>query len=447
MTFVEEMMVRRMKMKAPMKRGRPRALPLDVLRATTTRMLNVHSKMERARRGVKFESVSFSRHLSLPYFTNDKLVAFEERGAIEACKEKSQLSTFYCPVEVPKSPVEAMDFLSRTWSPSSSDFFQMLSSNGREHDQELEEKQTEESDVHFDEDDKLRLEQVLTLLSTGNLVQSAVGKHKQLHTSWMKVGEIKAWLGGELFSSLSRGCRKRRKERLRLHVAQVHAALSVTRLAAAISGIMASSRVEPRYSKGMSMMNVGGKSDEKISAVLASAAALVATVCAEAAESAGAHRECVASAITTGLATKTSADMATLTATAATCLRGAATLERRAAAGRHVSQDQNILARGAQLPVRMPEGRVHLRLVYIFLKHYRLTVRLTKKYMRGVISTYKEYRIFHAMEDLKGGFSKDAHGFYLITLGTTGGAIQVMFEDQIQYRIWRSTICHLLCDC
>lgn len=56
-------------------------------------------------------------------------------------------------------------------------------------------------------------------------------------------------------------------------------------------------------------------------------------------------------------------------------------------------------------------------------------------------------RIFHAMEDLKGGFSKDAHGFYLITLGTTGGAIQVMFEDQMQYRIWRSTICHLLCDC
>lgn len=56
-------------------------------------------------------------------------MAFEERGAIEACKEKSQLSTFYCPVEVPKSPVEAMDFLSRTWSPSSSDFFQMLSSN------------------------------------------------------------------------------------------------------------------------------------------------------------------------------------------------------------------------------------------------------------------------------------------------------------------------------
>ncbi|RWW75216.1 hypothetical protein BHE74_00016783 [Ensete ventricosum] len=174
---------------------------------------------------------------------------------------------------------------------------------GREHGIELEEKQTEESNVHFDEDDKLRLEQVLVRTSP----------------TLMKVGEIKAWLGGELFGSLSRGCRKRRKERLRLHVAQVHAALSVTRLAAAISGIMARSRLEPRDSKGMSVMDTGGESDEKISAVVASAAALVATVCAEAAESAGAHRECVASAISTGLATKTSADMATLTATAATC--------------------------------------------------------------------------------------------------------------------------------
>lgn len=38
-------------------------------------------------------------------------------------------------------------------------------------------------------------------------------------------------------------------------------------------------------------------------------------------------------------------------------LRGAATLELRAAAGRHASEDQKTLARGARLPVRMPEGK------------------------------------------------------------------------------------------
>ena len=43
--------------------------------------------------------------------------------------------------------------------------FEPFLMQGREHDQELEEKQTEESDVHFDEDDKLRLEQVLVRTS------------------------------------------------------------------------------------------------------------------------------------------------------------------------------------------------------------------------------------------------------------------------------------------
>ncbi|XP_065039417.1 VAN3-binding protein-like [Musa acuminata AAA Group] len=379
---------------------------------------------------------------SLP--DDEKMEKLEEQGQIELFKEKSQLSTYYCPSEVLKSPNEAMEFLSGTWSPSSSDFSQILWSNGGELDQGLQEQQTEENLVQFEEDDKTRLEQALTLLSTGNLVRS--GKLKQLHFGWMNVGRMKAWLGVELFSSLSRGCREKRNEKVRVREARVHAALSVARLAAAIAGISANSRLEPTNAKSTSMTGMGGGAlDEKMNAVVASAAALVATVCAEAAESVGANREGVASAISTGLATKTSADMVTLTAT---CLRGAATLELRAAAGRHASEDQKTLARGARLPVRMPEGKVRQRLVYIFLKRDKLTIRLRKKHIRGVISTYTECTIFNAMEDLKeGGISKDDHGFYSITLGTTGGAIQIMFEQQVQYRIWRSTICHLLCDC
>ncbi|URE01768.1 Plant pleckstrin region [Musa troglodytarum] len=297
--------------------------------------------MERSRRGTKVESVSFSRHPSFPYFMDEKMEKLEERGEIELCKEKSQLSTYYCPSEVLKSPNDAMEFLSRTWSPSSSDFSQMLSSNGREHDQGLQKQQTEESLVHFEEDDKTRLEQAVTLLSAGNLVRSAAGKLKQLHFGCMNVGQMKAWLGVELFSSFSRGCREKRKEKVRLREAQVHAALSVTRLAAAIAGFSANSRLEPTNAKCTSVTGMGGGAlDEKMNAVVASAAALVATVCAEAAESVGANRERVASAIGTGLAAKTSADMVSLTATCnAPCLRGAATLELRAAAGRHASED------------------------------------------------------------------------------------------------------------
>ncbi|URE01773.1 Plant pleckstrin region [Musa troglodytarum] len=302
---------------------------------------------------------SFPRRRIVVFFKNvynsskdardEKMEKLEERGEIELCKEKSQLSTYYCPSEVLKSPNDAMEFLSRTWSPSSSDFSQMLSSNGREHDQGLQKQQTEESLVHFEEDDKTRLEQAVTLLSAGNLVRSAAGKLKQLHFGCMNVGQMKAWLGVELFSSFSRGCREKRKEKVRLREAQVHAALSVTRLAAAIAGFSANSRLEPTNAKCTSVTGMGGGAlDEKMNAVVASAAALVATVCAEAAESVGANRERVA------------------------CMH------------------QKTLARGARLPVRMPEGKVRQRLVYIFRKRDKLTVRLRKKHIRGVFSTYTE---------------------------------------------------------
>lgn len=130
---------------------------------------------------------------------------------------------------------------------------------------------------------------------------------------------MKSWLGGESISSLLRGSKTKRKEELRLQVAQVHAALAVARLAAGIAGIVANCSLETSNSKNLSIHSEGGDWGEEMSTVVASAAALVATVCAEAAESVGANRAHVASAISTGLATRTFADMLAHTATAATC--------------------------------------------------------------------------------------------------------------------------------
>lgn len=58
--------------------------------------------------------------------------------------------------------------------------------------------------------------------------------------------------------------------------------------------------------------------DSALSRVVASAAALVATVCAEAAESVGASKAHVAAVISSGIATQSSADIAALTSMAAT---------------------------------------------------------------------------------------------------------------------------------
>ncbi|RWW80393.1 hypothetical protein BHE74_00011268 [Ensete ventricosum] len=408
------------------------------------------------------------------YLQDERMQTKSQNRGIELCKGQTQLSTCHHPLEVPESPHQALEFLSRTWSPSSSDFFQLLSPSVS--------KQAPPVSLHFliTRNPSMSMKQRRTIpispempkqewikswyvSSVCLLMQSTLTEGSLMfiltRNPQIDVGQMKAWLGGEILSSFSRGCRKRRKEELRLHTAQVHATLSVARLAAAIAGIVGNCYLEPINSKAMSLDHQGRELDNRMNTVVASAAALVATVCAEAAESVGTNRTQVASAIRTGLATRSSADLVTLTATAATCLRGAATLELRAAACRQISEDQNTLARGAELPIQTPDGnillnpinsiaqiRIQLRMVRIYVKHDRLALRLGKKHIRGVISTYKEFRVFYATEDPKGGFSKNGHGCYLITLATTGGTIQLLFEDHKRYIMWKSSISHLLCD-
>lgn len=118
----------------------------------------------------------------------------------------------------------------------------------------------------------------------------------------------KGWLGEKSLTSLLRRNRAKKKEDVRLQTASIHAALSVTRLAAAIASVTAAKR----------SIDSESESAQDIGDIVASAAALVTTVCAEAAESLGAQTIHVSSAINSGWATQTTSDMITLTAAAAT---------------------------------------------------------------------------------------------------------------------------------
>ena len=128
---------------------------------------------------------------------------------------------------------------------------------------------------------------------------------------------MQGWLRSKTISSLFNKHKAKKKDEVRLHTAQVHAALSVAQLAAAIAGFAANSSTEA--AQGINIHGGLATWDKDMGAV-ASAAALVATVCAEAAESVGARRAHIASAVSSGLAGQSSVDMMmALTATAATC--------------------------------------------------------------------------------------------------------------------------------
>ncbi|WKA06291.1 hypothetical protein VitviT2T_024195 [Vitis vinifera] len=130
---------------------------------------------------------------------------------------------------------------------------------------------------------------------------------------------MQGWLRGKTMTSLVNGHRAQKKDEVRLHTAQVHAALSVAQLAAAIAGFAANSSTEAAQDINIHATNGGIVTRDKDMSAVASAAALVATVCAEAAESVGARRAHITSAVSSGLASRTSVDMMALTATAATC--------------------------------------------------------------------------------------------------------------------------------
>ena len=117
-------------------------------------------------------------------------------------------------------------------------------------------------------------------------------------TPFKNIMSIKKWL---------KEIKQRRKEEGRLQRAEVHAAISVAGVAAALAAIAAENSKMDEYS-----------STAKEAAV-ASAAALVAAQCAKVAEAMGAKREQLSSVIGSAMSGTNASDILTLTAAAATC--------------------------------------------------------------------------------------------------------------------------------
>lgn len=102
----------------------------------------------------------------------------------------------------------------------------------------------------------------------------------------------------------------------------LHAALSVAGLAAGLAAVTAAEN------NRNGTVGVGGGS-AKMSTALASATELLASHCIELAESAGAEHDRVASVVRSAVDVRSASDLVTLTAAAATALRGEAALRSR----------------------------------------------------------------------------------------------------------------------
>ncbi|KAJ1433547.1 Pleckstrin-like, plant [Sesbania bispinosa] len=270
-------------------------------------------------------------------------------------------------------------------------------------------------------------------------------RKKWMPLTWKQIIPLKSVSIKKWFKEI----KVRRKEEQRLQRAEVHAAISVAGVAAALAAVAAE--------------NSKKESNEDRDTAIASAAALVAAQCAKVAEAMGAKKEQLGSVIGSAMSGTSATDILTLTAAAATSLKGAATLKVRSGCNNRLNggapilpiennndldfdfeKGRSILAQGAELYVETPEGKYMPRSVSVILNSEAKVVLMMRKH--NLLKSKKESIIVNLHAELyKGSEGEDAETCYLIVLTTRRGIFKLdMVDDFRRYKTWATTINHML---
>ncbi|KAI5573317.1 hypothetical protein POPTR_010G082400v4 [Populus trichocarpa] len=287
--------------------------------------------------------------------------------------------------------------------------------------------------------------------------------------------------GGKTVGRWLKDRREKKKEETRAHNAQLHAAISVAGVAAAIAAIAAATAASSGAGKDEQMA--------KTDMAVASAATLVAAQCVEAAEAMGAEREHLASVVNSAVNVRSAGDIMTLTAAAATALRGAATLKARAlkevwniaavipvdkglavAGGNGSNGSSNgsfsgelvpeenflgicsreLLARGCELLKRTRKGDLHWKIVSVYVNRMnQVMLKMKSKHVAGTITKKKKNVVLAVIKDmpawpgrhlLEGG----EHRRYFGLKTLQRGVVEFECMNQKEYDLWTQGVSRLL---